>query len=261
MTRGVHGRAAPGRDGWGKVPGRHGREKALRGVVALDGPSGTGKSTVARRLAIALHARYLDTGAMYRAVTLAVLHAGIDLADGTAVAELARDSVPVIGTDPAGPTVRLAGADVADEIRGAAVTGAVSAVAGVPEVRSVLIGEQRRIVAGVVAVGGGIVVEGRDIGTVVAPDAELKVYLTASAAVRARRRSRQDAAAGRTATVATTRADVDRRDAMDTRTTPLRPADDAIELDSSDLNVEGVIATLLSFVDERGLLVDEAVRQ
>jgi cytidylate kinase len=230
-------------------------------VVALDGPSGTGKSTVARRLAIALHARYLDTGAMYRAVTLAVLRAGIDPADSTAVAELARDSVLVIGTDPAGPTVRLAGVDVADEIRGATVTGAVSAVARVPEVRSVLIGEQRRIVAGVVAVDGGIVVEGRDIGTVVAPDADLKVYLTASAAVRARRRSRQDAAAGRTATVAATRADVDRRDALDTRTTPLRPADDAIELDSSDLNVEGVIAALLSLVDERGLRVDEAVRR
>jgi len=230
-------------------------------VVALDGPSGTGKSTVARRLAIALHARYLDTGAMYRAVTLAVLRAGVDVADSTAVADLARGSVPAIGTDPAGPTVRLGGVDVADEIRGAAVTGAVSAIARVPEVRSVLIGEQRRIVAAVVAVDGGIVVEGRDIGTVVAPDADLKVYLTASAAVRARRRSRQDAAAGRTVTVAVTRADVDRRDALDTRTTPLRPADDAIELDSSDLNVDGVIAALLSLVDERGLRADEAVRR
>jgi CMP/dCMP kinase len=233
----------------------------LRGVVALDGPSGTGKSTVARRLAIALHARYLDTGAMYRAVTLAVLRAGVDPADESSVAELARASVPVIGTDPTGPSVRLAGADVADEIRGAAVTGAVSAIARVPEVRSVLIGEQRRIVADVVTVGGGIVVEGRDIGTVVAPDADLKVYLTASAAVRARRRSRQDAAAGRAAALAATRADVDRRDALDTRTTPLRPAEDAIELDSSDLNVEGVIAALLSLVDERGLRADEAVRR
>jgi cytidylate kinase len=227
----------------------------------LDGPSGTGKSTVARRLAAALHARYLDTGAMYRAVTLAALRAGVDLTDGTAVAELARANVPVIGTDPAGPNVRLAGADVADDIRSAAVTGAVSAVARWPEVRAVLIAEQRAIIAGVVDAGGGIVVEGRDIGTVVAPNADLKIYLTANAAVRARRRSRQDIAAGRTATVAATRADVDRRDALDTRTTPLRPAADAIELDSSDLNVDGVINALLSLVDDRGLRSDPAVRR
>ena len=160
---------------------------------------------------------------------------------------------------PGGQVVTLAGIDVAEEIRGPEVTATVSAVAGVPEVRSVLIEAQRRIIAGVVAAGGGIVVEGRDIGTVVAPDAELKVYLTASAAVRARRRSRQDIAAGRTATVAATRADVDRRDALDTRTTPLRPADDAVELDSSDLNVDGVLAALLSLVDERGLCSEQPV--
>ncbi len=244
MTRGTHGRAV------------------LRGVVALDGPSGTGKSTVARRLAAALHARYLDTGAMYRAVTLAVLRAGIDPANSVAVADVARTNVPEIGIEPlaaGGQVVRLAGVDVANEIRDAVVTGAVSAVAGVPEVRSVLIGEQRRIIAGVLDAGGGIVVEGRDIGTVVAPNADLKVYLTASAAVRARRRSRQDIAAGRTATVAATRADVERRDALDTRTTPLRPAEDAIELDSSDLNVDGVIAALMSLVDDRGLRSDQPV--
>jgi cytidylate kinase len=229
-------------------------------VVALDGPSGTGKSTVARRLAAALGAAYLDTGAMYRAVTLAVLRAGVDPTDSATVAELARANVPVIGTDPAGPTVRLGGLDVAEDIRGAAVTGAVSAIAGVPEVRAVLIADQQRIVADVLASGGGIVVEGRDIGTVVAPDAELKVYLTARADVRARRRSRQDTSAGRTVTVAATRADVDRRDALDTRTTPLRPADDAIELDSSELNVEAVIAALLSLVDDRGLRADSTVR-
>jgi CMP/dCMP kinase len=242
VTRGAHGRAA------------------LRGVVALDGPSGTGKSTVARRLAATLGASYLDTGAMYRAVTLAVLRAGIDPADSAAVAELARRSVPAVGTDPAGPTVRLGGQDVAEDIRGAAVTGAVSAIAGVPAVRSVLIGEQRRIVAEVVESGGGIVVEGRDIGTVVAPDAELKVYLTARPDVRARRRSRQDNSAGRAASMAETRADVDRRDALDTRTTPLRPAEDAIELDSSELNIDGVITALLSLVDDRGLRADSAVR-
>jgi cytidylate kinase len=222
-------------------------------VVALDGPSGTGKSTVARRLAGALHARYLDTGAMYRSVTLAVLRAGIDPTDRAAVIELARTSVPVIGTDPAAPTVRLGGVDVVADIRGPEVTRSVSAIAGVPEVRAVLIAEQQRIVADVVDSGGGIVVEGRDIGTVVVPDAGLKVYLTASAAARARRRSRQDTAAGRVSTVDETRIDVERRDSLDTRTTPLRAADDAIELDTTELNVDGVIAALLSLVDEHGL--------
>jgi cytidylate kinase len=226
-------------------------------VVALDGPSGTGKSTVARRLAGALHARYLDTGAMYRSVTLAVLRAGVDPADRGAVTELARTSVPVIGTDPAAPTVLLGGLDVAADIRGPEVTRSVSAIAGIPDVRAVLIAEQRRIVADVVDSGGGIVVEGRDIGTVVVPDAGLKVYLTASAAARARRRSRQDAAAGRMSTVDDTRMDVDRRDSLDTRTTPLRAADDAIELDTTELNVDGVIAALLSLVDEHGLSEDD----
>jgi cytidylate kinase len=239
--------------------GAHGRT-ALRGVVALDGPSGTGKSTVARRLAGALHAHYLDTGAMYRSVTLAVLRAGIDTADRAAVVALAHASVPVVGTDPAAPTVRLGGVDVAADIRGPEVTRSVSAVAGIPEVRAVLVAEQRRIVTEVVEAGGGIVVEGRDIGTVVAPDAGLKVYLTASAAARARRRSRQDTAAGRTSTVEDTRVDVDRRDALDTRTTPLRAADDAIELDTTDLNVDGVISALMSLVDEHGMSVDAVTR-
>lgn len=235
------------------------RGAALRGVVALDGPSGTGKSTVARRLASTLHARYLDTGAMYRTVTLAVLRAGVDPADQDAVIALAKRGMPVVGTDPRAPSVRLAGEDVAADIRGADVTASVSAVAGIPEVRSVLIAEQRRIVAEVVDAGGGIVVEGRDIGTVVAPAAGLKVYLTASAAARARRRSRQDAAAGRTSTVEETRVDVDRRDSLDTRTTPLRPADDAVELDTTDLAVDGVIDALLSLVDDRGMSADRAV--
>lgn len=232
---------------------------ALRGVVALDGPSGTGKSTVARRLAAALHARYLDTGAMYRTVTLAVLASDIDPADHEAVIEIARKAVPEIGTDPLAPTVRLTGVDVATQIRGADVTASVSAVAGIPDVRAILIAQQRDIIADVVHAGGGIVVEGRDIGAVVAPDAELKVFLTASAAARARRRSRQDIAAGRTSTVEETRVDVDRRDSIDMRTTPLRPARDAIELDTTNLNVEGVIGALMSLVDERGMVVSATV--
>jgi cytidylate kinase len=225
----------------------------LRGVVALDGPSGTGKSTVAKRLAGALHARYLDTGAMYRAVTLAVLEAGIDPADSAAVADLAPTVDLVIGTDPAAPTVQLAGVDVAAEIRTQRITSSVSAIAGVPSVRTVLIDAQRKIIADALDADGGIVVEGRDIGSVVAPDAGLKVYLDASPEARAKRRTRQDTAAGRLATVDETRADVDRRDGIDARTTPLRPATDAVELDTTDLDVNGVIAALLSMVDDRNL--------
>ena len=225
----------------------------LRGVVALDGPSGTGKSTVAKRLAGALHARYLDTGAMYRAVTLAVLDAGIDPADSAAVADLTPTLDLVMGTDPSAPTVELAGTDIATDIRAQRITSSVSAIAGVPEVRTILINAQRAIIADALGAGRGIVVEGRDIGSVVAPDAGLKVYLDASPEARAKRRTRQDTAAGRTTTVDKTRADVDRRDGIDARTTPLRPAADAVELDTTDLDVNGVIAELLSMVDARDL--------
>jgi cytidylate kinase len=231
----------------------------LHGVVALDGPSGTGKSTVARKLAGLLAARYLDTGAMYRAITLAALRAGIELTDPAAVADVAAAATLTMGTDPTAPTVRLDGEDVAGEIRGERVTGAVSAVASVPEVRAVLIAEQQRIIAEVLDAGDGIVVEGRDIGTVVAPDAGLKVYLTASAAARAQRRSRQDTAAGRESTPDQARVSVDRRDALDTRTTPLRAAEDAVELDSTDLDVAGVLAALESMVDDRGMRRDCSV--
>lgn len=228
----------------------------LRGVVALDGPSGTGKSTVARRLASTLRSGYLDTGAMYRAVTLAVLRSG-----GGDPAEIAASAQVSVGTDPAGPTVSLDGADVAAEIRGPEVTLAVSEVSAVAEVRRILVEQQRAIIASVVAEQGGIVVEGRDIGTVVAPDAELKVYLTASADARAQRRSRQDLAAGRTATVEETLADVQRRDDYDSSraVSPLRKAEDAVELDTTDLDLPGVLDSLLAMVDSRGLRTGQAV--
>ncbi|MCP2170102.1 (d)CMP kinase [Goodfellowiella coeruleoviolacea] len=227
----------------------------LRGVVALDGPSGTGKSTVARRLASALGASYLDTGAMYRAVTLAVLRAGVDPADAAEVTRVSTAAELVIGTDPHQPTVELDGQDVAAEIRDQPVTLAVSAVSAVPEVRAQLVEQQRRIVARAVDAGSGIVVEGRDIGTVVVPDAGLKVYLTASAEARAERRARQDAAAGRATTVAATRADVERRDTLDaTRAvSPARPAADAVEVDTTALDIAGVLGELLTLVDQRGL--------
>ena len=227
----------------------------LRGVVALDGPSGTGKSTVARKLATQLGARYLDTGAMYRAATLAVLRAGVDPTD----ADLVRDTVAKaelkVTTDPQAQATTLDGDDVSAEIRGQDVTTAVSPVSAVPEVRARLVAQQRSIIATALAEVGGIVVEGRDIGTVVAQDAGLKVYLTADAQARAERRTRQDAAAGRQSTVDATLVDVRRRDNYDSTraASPAKAADDAVELDTTHLDLQGVLAELLSMVEDRGL--------
>ncbi|WP_037057944.1 (d)CMP kinase [Pseudonocardia asaccharolytica] len=223
----------------------------------MDGPSGTGKSTVSRRLAAACGAAYLDTGAMYRAATLAVLRAGLDeqspAADIVAVAT-AADVEPT--TDPETSRIRLAGEDVAAEIRGVAVTQLVSAVSALPAVRAALVRRQRAIIAEELGGIGGIVVEGRDIGGVVTPDAALKVYLTASEEIRAARRGRQDAKAGWTADPAVTLADVRRRDRLDSTraTSPLHAAADALILDTDDLSVDAVLAELLRLVAERGLL-------
>ncbi|PXY19706.1 (d)CMP kinase [Prauserella muralis] len=227
-------------------------------MVALDGPSGTGKTTVARRLAATLGAGYLDTGAMYRLVTLAVLRAGIDPADTAAVATLARNVELSIGTDPERPYARLAGQDVAEAIRTEPVNVAVSPVSAVPEVREVLVAGQRRIIEHVLGTVGGIVVDGRDIGTVVAPDAPLKVFLTASPEVRAARRNAQDTAAGRESTAAEALASVDRRDRLDSSraASPMRPAEDAVLFDTSELTVEQVIVALSELASRRGLLGD-----
>ena len=229
----------------------------LHGVVAMDGPSGTGKSTVSRRLAIACDAAYLDTGAMYRALTLAVLRAGLDGADpgaeGVALAAVA-DVHSV--TDPAAPAILLGGADVETDIRGPEVTQAVSAVSALPAVRAALVERQRTLIAEAVATVGGIVVEGRDIGSVVAPDAPLKVYLTASEEVRAARRGAQDRKAGRNGDVTTVLADVRRRDRLDStrKTSPLHAAPDAMVLDTYELSVDAVLAELLRLVEQRGLV-------
>lgn len=228
----------------------------LRGVVALDGPSGTGKSTVARRLASALDAAYLDTGAMYRAVTLAVVREGVAPTDGTAVTGVVEATELTMRTDPTNPVVLLGGENVGEEIRGPVVTGAVSAVSAIPAVRELLVAQQRRLIEEALAAPGGIVVEGRDIGTVVAPDAGLKVYLTASAQVRARRRSAQDVRAGRAADLQEVHADLQRRDALDSgrAASPSRPAEDAVPLDTTQLAVTGVLEQLHKLVERRGLL-------
>ena len=234
----------------------------LRGVVAVDGPSGTGKSTTARGLAMRLDARYLDTGAMYRAVTLAVLRSGVPVDAAKAASDGNDDVVAValgarleLSTDPAEPRVRLDGEDVDAEIRGTEVTAAVSAVSALTAVRAQLVEEQQRIVAGTVENGGGIVVEGRDIGTVVVPDAGLKVFLTASELVRAGRRDAENTAAGR-AGAPDTRADLARRDSLDSSraASPLRPAEDAVEVDTSTMDIDGVLARLQELAEDRGLV-------
>jgi len=212
-----------------------------RCVVAVDGPSGSGKSTVSRRLASALGAQYLDTGAMYRAVTWAVLRYGVDLGDVEGVAKVAGGLDLVIGTDPSAPHVRADDVDVDADIRGPEVTAAVSAVAAVPAVRQLLVARQRELIEA----AGRIVVEGRDIGAVVAPDADLKVYLTASTDARAQRRSLEMAAS-----VDDTAADLLRRDTLDsTRATdPLQQAPDAVVLDTTTMGIDDVVARLRAMV-------------
>jgi CMP/dCMP kinase len=228
---------------------------ALSGVaVAVDGPAGTGKSSVSRGLARALHARYLDTGAMYRIVTLAVLRAGIDPADQAAVGTASAAVQLSVGSDPDEDRSYLDGEDVSSEIRGDAVTRAVSAVSSVPAVRTRLVELQRALARG----PGSVVVEGRDIGTVVLPDADVKVFLTASAETRARRRNDQNVAAGLPDDYAGVLADVRRRDHLDSTraVSPLRAASDAVVVDTSEMTEPEVIARLLRLVKQQS----EAVR-
>jgi cytidylate kinase len=228
-------------------------------MIAVDGPAGTGKSSVSRGLARALGARYLNTGAMYRIVTLAVLRAGLDLDDAAAVAELSSRVDLAVGFDPDEDLYFLGGEDVSVEIRGDAVTKAVSAVSAVPEVRTLLVDRQRELADGAVAV----VVEGRDIGTVVLPDADVKVFLTASAEERARRRNDQNVDNGLAGDYDAVLADVKRRDHLDsTRAiSPLRAADDAVVVDSSDMSQSETVAYLLDLVEQVGRSSDERSRE
>ncbi|GAJ85815.1 cytidylate kinase [Nocardia brasiliensis NBRC 14402] len=218
-------------------------------VVAMDGPSGTGKSSVSRRVATRLGARYLDTGAMYRVATLRVLRAGVELTDAAAIGAAVKELPLSIGTDPSREVIRLDGEDVSSEIRGDAVTKAVSAVSAVPEVRELLVALQREITTD----AQRIVVEGRDIGTVVLPDADAKIYLTASAEARAHRRNQQNIAEGRGDDYEAVLADVQRRDNLDStrKVSPLRPADDAVLVDTSDLNMDEVIDELYRVVAQQ----------
>jgi CMP/dCMP kinase len=218
-------------------------------VIAVDGPAGTGKSSVSRGLARSLGAHYLDTGAMYRIVTLAVLRAGVDLSDTPAI-ELAAVDVPVsVGYNPDEDQAYLDAEDVSREIRGDAVTKAVSAVSAVPAVRTRLVQLQRELATG----QGSVVVEGRDIGTVVLPDADVKIFLTASAEERARRRNDQNISSGLGDDYEAVLADVKRRDHLDSTraVSPLRAADDALVVDTSDMTETEVVVHLLELVEQR----------
>jgi len=209
-------------------------------VIAIDGPGGSGKSTVARHLAERLGLGYLDTGAMYRAVAFAALRRGIDPSDTEPVAHLVDD----LELEMSDAGVVVDGVDATIEIRGPEVTRAVSLVAANPAVRAELRSRQREWAVG----RSGAVVEGRDIGTVVFPDADLKVFLTARADVRAERRS-QEVSDLDYETVA---ADLARRDTLDEgrEDSPLAQADDALVLDTSGMSIEEVVASLVAALEE-----------
>lgn len=213
-------------------------------VVAIDGPSGSGKSSTSRGVAARLGLRYLDTGAMYRAITWWMLRHDVPVDDPAAVAARCGEPEIVSGTDPAAPTITVDGVDVATAIRTSEVTGAVSAVSAVPQVRARLLELQRAVID-----GGGIVVEGRDIGSAVAPDAEVKIYLTADAAARAARRAAEEGGSDLSATESSLLA----RDRIDsTRTaSPLTMAEGAVHVDTTPYTLAEVIDLIARLVEDR----------
>ncbi len=217
-------------------------------VIAIDGPSGSGKSTVARRVAASLHLRYLDTGAIYRALTWAVLDKAIDPDNVDAVLAVAGSAQIRVSTDPQTQAVSVDGRDVAAAIRGPEVTDAVSAVSAIPQVRERLVALQRAIIG-----SGGIVVEGRDIGTVVAPDSPVKIFLTAAPETRAARRSAEAEIAVGKRDVVSVQADLARRDTLDSTraASPLAMAPDAVQLDSTAMDEDTVVARVLDLVAQR----------
>lgn len=215
-------------------------------IVAIDGPSGTGKSSTSKAVAAKLGLSYLDTGAQYRAITWWMITNGVDVDDADAVASAAGKPAIVSGTDPSHPTITVDGVDASGPIRTQEVTSKVSAVSAVPEVRALITDLQRSIAA---SAEQGIVVEGRDIGTTVLPDADLKIFLTASPEARAARRSGELKGTD----VHTTREALIKRDAADSsrKTSPLAKADDAVEVDTTDLTLQQVIECVVTLIEEK----------
>ncbi|WP_307127761.1 (d)CMP kinase [Streptomyces sp. B1I3] len=215
-------------------------------IVAIDGPSGTGKSSTSKAVAAQLGLSYLDTGAQYRAITWWMLNNGIDVSDAAEIATAAAKPVILSGTDPAAPAITVDGEDVSGPIRTQEVTAAVSAVSAVPEVRTRITELQRTIAA---EAGQGIVVEGRDIGTTVLPDADIKIFLTASPEARAARRSGEVKGSD----LAATREALIKRDAADSgrKTSPLAKAADAVEVDTTELTLAQVIECVVTLVGEK----------
>jgi CMP/dCMP kinase len=217
-------------------------------IIAIDGPAGSGKSTVARGLARRLDFTYLDSGGMYRAVTLAALENGIDLGDGDTLGQLAASSeIELRERNGDGLQVLLDGRDVSEQIRTPAVTGASSEVAAHPQVRRAMLEKQRALIA-----DGDWVVEGRDIGTVVAPDAALKVFLTADPAERARRRADELRRRGIEVEADDVHRAIEQRDLLDsTRSAaPLRQAEDAVTIDTTGLDAERVIDRVAGLAEQ-----------
>ena len=218
-------------------------EHSTQAVVAIDGPSGSGKSTVSKEIARRLDLGYLDTGAMYRAVAWWAVHSGIDLSDGDSVVEAARTAPIEVSTDPDQQQVRVDGQDVTAAIRSSEVTGAVSSVSTIPAAREILVQRQREMIE---ASGRRIVAEGRDITTVVAPDADVRVLLTASEAARLSRRGAQ---LGSSQSKEALAAQVTGRDAKDSKLVNFTDAADGVtHLDSSELSIEQTVTAVMDLV-------------
>jgi len=213
-------------------------------IIAIDGPSGAGKSTLGKMLAKRLGLLYIDTGAMYRAVAWAVMNAGVAIDDVDKVIEIAHSSEIDLSGEPENLRVMINGKDISDEIRTREVGQASSIISAISQVRRILVERQQQLGR----TGKGCVLDGRDIGTVVFPDADLKFFLTAAAEARAERRFKEDVLRGIETSYETTLAEIRQRDERDMNRddSPLTVADDAIEIDTSDLELSEVLAILLS---------------
>ena len=215
--------------------------------IAIDGPAGAGKSTVAKALAKALDAMYLDTGAMYRAFGLALLRMGVDVTDPAAVAAHAGNTDISVDYVDGGQRIYIGGEDVTGAIRSPEVSAAASLTSAVPEVREEMVALQRRI-----AEGHNVIMDGRDIGTVVLPNATLKVYLTASAEERARRRCRELEEKGAPQPYEQVLREIEERDWRDTHreASPLKAAEDAVIVDTSDMSLDESVSALRALAEK-----------